>query len=513
MSSSSSSVSVSAGLPAGRGLFCLAVAGVAWGTAGAAAGLIYQFSDLGAISVSFWRNAAGLVLLTLFQLARRRGLGLRGLRRRELLVRLATGFGLAVFQTAYFGAVQVTGLAIGTVVTLGAGPLLIAAGARLLLHERLPRGGVTAMAAALGGLMVLVLGNPAGAVRPLGVLLALLSAAGYAGASLVARWAGRTGGDDPVTVTAWAFGIGAVLLLPLALATGLLPHSAHPVAVLTVLGYLAAVPTALAYPLYFAGAATVRAATASVIMLIEPVSAAGLGVVLFGEPVTVASFCGGVLLLAAATSLALADLRSGRGRRVVGRAGRAGRAGRVRRGLGMGEVVDECLAHLVDQAAVALHAQQLPGPADAHAEHRVDEGGGVAGLAGGAHVRPQPDDQLGRVHDDDEAHERGPAPGQLDLAPDQPDPAGQVDAADQAERAEDDRTVLQAGARLEADERDEQGVEERGEGGAGHRPVLDRALVPVALGLDRQGHEQQADEGTGHGRRAREEVVVRVHGD
>ena len=508
------------GLPAGRGLFYLAVAGVAWGTAGAAAGLIYRSSDLGAISVSFWRNAGGLVLLVLIQLIRRRGggrrpearLGIRlGIRlgRRELAVRLLTGFGLAVFQTAYFGAVQVTGLAVGTVVTLGAGPLLIAAGARLLLRERLPRGGVTTMAAALAGLVVLVLGNPAGAVRPLGVLLALLSAAGYAQASLVARWAGRAGGDtDPVAVTAWAFGVGAVLLFPFALATGLLPHSAHLPEVLGVLTYLAAVPTALAYPLYFAGAVTVRAATASVIMLIEPVSAAALGVALFGEPLTVATLAGGVLLLSAATFLALADLRSGRGRRIS----RVRRGLRGLRGLRMQVGVGEGVAQLADQAAIGLHAQQFPGPADAHAEHRVDEGGGVAGLAGGGHTRPQPDDQLGGVDEEDEPHEGRPAPGQLDLAPGGPQPTRQVDAADQPDRAENDRAVLQAATRLQADERDEQGVEQRGEGGAGHGPVLDRALVPVAFGLNREGHEQQADQGTGHRRRAGEEVVVRIHG-
>jgi DME family drug/metabolite transporter len=316
------------------------VAGVAWGTAGAAAGLIYRCSDLGPIGVSFWRNAGGLVLLLLVGLIRSRRPWRfrrsgrprpRRLGRRALLVRLLTGFGLAVFQTTYFGAVQVTGLAIGTVVTLGAGPLLIAVGARLLLAERLPRGGVAAMAAALGGLVTLVLGNPAGAVRPLGVGLALLSAAGVAQASLVARWAGgadSAGGADAVTVTTWAFGLGAVLLLPFALATGLLPHTVHPAETLGTLGYLAAVPTALAYPLYFAGAATVRAATASVIMLIEPVSAAALGVAMFGEPLTVATLAGGALLLSAATSLALADLRSGR----VGRVRRVRRVTRGRRG-------------------------------------------------------------------------------------------------------------------------------------------------------------------------------------
>jgi hypothetical protein len=41
--------------------------------------------------------------------------------------------------------------------------------------------------------------------------------------------------------------------------------------------------------------------------------------------------------------------------------------------------------------------------------------------------------------------------------------------------------------------------------------MLDGVPVPVVLGLNRKGHEQQADEGAGDGGRAGEEVVVRIH--
>ncbi len=50
-------------LPVGRSLLYLVVAGVAWGTAGAAASLIFRVSDLGPLALSFWRCAGGLVLL------------------------------------------------------------------------------------------------------------------------------------------------------------------------------------------------------------------------------------------------------------------------------------------------------------------------------------------------------------------------------------------------------------------------------------------------------------------
>lgn len=146
-----------------------------------------------------------------------------------------------------------TGLAVGTVVTLGAGPVLIAVGARLTMGERLGRGGLAGVTGALAGLAVLVLGGDGAEVRPLGVALALLSAAGYAAITLLTRWLGRDGGGgDALATSAWAFGIGAVGLLPMAAAEGLVPHTAETGQVLWLLVYVAAVPTALAYALYFA---------------------------------------------------------------------------------------------------------------------------------------------------------------------------------------------------------------------------------------------------------------------
>ncbi|MCQ4212234.1 EamA family transporter, partial [Streptomyces longispororuber] len=128
----------------------LVVAGVAWGTAGAAASLVFRVSDLGPLALSFWRCAGGLVLLVLARTLRRTPRSVTREPRGRRSVRLTVlGLALAVFQTAYFAAVGVTGLAVATVVTLGAGPVLIAAGARVLLGERIGRGGLLAVAGAL----------------------------------------------------------------------------------------------------------------------------------------------------------------------------------------------------------------------------------------------------------------------------------------------------------------------------------------------------------------------------
>ncbi|MDH6448403.1 MULTISPECIES: DMT family transporter [unclassified Streptomyces] len=296
----------SSGLPVGRGLVYLIVAGVTWGTAGAVASVAYRTSDLGPVSLSFWRCAAGLAVLLAVRPLRPRARTAvsEPLSRRALRVG-ASGVALAVFQTAYFAAVRSTGLAVATVVTLGAGPVLIALGARIALGERLGRGGAVAVAGALAGLAVLMLGGAEASVHPLGVLLGLLSAAGCCVMTLITRAARAESSGTSVAV----FAVTSLCLLPVALAEGLLPHTARPALLLALLAYLATVPTALAYALYFAAAAVVRSTTVSVIMLLEPVSAAGLAVVLFGERLTPAVLIGTLLMLGAVAGLAVTETR------------------------------------------------------------------------------------------------------------------------------------------------------------------------------------------------------------
>ncbi|MFB9836922.1 DMT family transporter [Actinoallomurus acaciae] len=298
--------------PALRGLACLAIAGTTWGTTGAAMEIVYRSSDLGPLAVSFWRFLGGMALLVAARAVRpSRALPRRAqpVRRRVLLL-TGTGLGLAVFQTAYFGAVQDTGLAVGTIVCLGAAPVFTTAGAWVFLGERLGGGGLPAGGGALAGLAILVLGDRHGVARPVGVCLALVSAAGYAVTNILGRWTGRHGtGEDPYGLTVWSFAVGAAVMLPFAWSEGLWPHTAHLGRIVLLMLYVAAVTTALAYPLYFAGAAAVRAATAAVVMLIEPVGAAVLAVLLLGERLTPATVGGTLLLLAAVTGLAVTESR------------------------------------------------------------------------------------------------------------------------------------------------------------------------------------------------------------
>ncbi|MFI9836559.1 DMT family transporter [Nonomuraea sp. NPDC051941] len=275
-----------------RGALYVSVAATAWGTGGAAGSLLFESGGLGAVGVSLWRYLLGAAFLLLLT---RRPVVVDG---RILLI----GAGMAVYQTAYFAAIAHSGVAIATVVTMGATPVFTALGSRFLLREPLGRVALTALATALVGL-VLLTGETALQARTssiAGIGLALLSAAGYAGVTILSR---RHGGDDPQGVAIGGFVVGAACLAPFALVEGVVPNVSLPSVALLL--YLGAVPTALAYGLFFRALTALRATTVSIITLGEAVGAAVLGVVLFGERLTPLAWSGCVLLLAAVTVLAV----------------------------------------------------------------------------------------------------------------------------------------------------------------------------------------------------------------
>lgn len=302
--------------PVARGLLSVAVAAVAWGTGGAVAAVLYSATGLGPVAVSFWRFVGGAFLLAVARAARstrRVSKSSRSHRSRVSPRRLViTGAGLAVYQTAYFAAVRDAGLALATMVTLGAGPVLIAVGARAAMAERLGRAGAAAVVASLVGLALLVGGDARAGGRTLpGVGFAVLSAAGYAAVTVYSRRLDRVAPRraDPFGLAMGGFGIGAVFLLPLAALEGLLPVPGAGWPSLALLGYLAAVPTALAYGLFFASLGTVRATTVSMVALLEAVTAAVIAVLLLDERMTPTAVSGAAILLAAVTALMMRERR------------------------------------------------------------------------------------------------------------------------------------------------------------------------------------------------------------
>jgi DME family drug/metabolite transporter len=272
-----------------RGLLYVSVAGVAWGTGGPTGALLFEHAGLGSTAVAFWRLAAASIWLALARLVLQRG-PIRPLLAASPLRYALTGLGLAVCQLGYFAAIPRVGVAMATVVSLGAGPILIALGAR----ERL----TPALLAAVAGLALLVSGGGAGSAAVPGIGFALLSAAGYALTTLLNR-----NEPDPITGAYLGFVAGAVLLLPLGLLDRIIPTAVG----WPLIAYFGLVPTALAYTLFYVSLRTLRASTAAVVAMIEPVVAAAIGVLLFHEHLTPLNLAGTGVLLAAVLLHALRD--------------------------------------------------------------------------------------------------------------------------------------------------------------------------------------------------------------
>ncbi len=286
----------------GRGFALVVLASICWGTSGVAGDAVLRRTDLDPLDVAWHRMAIGAVLLVGLHVARSTPLTTGGARGRLLVV----GVGLAVYQAAYFAAVGTAGVSIATLVALGAAPLLIAVGGTLLGHGRPDRATLLALTVALIGLVLLVGvsaaegpadGEQSGAVV-LGALTALGCAVAYA--AVVLTSAGVPAGVPTTTV---GFTVGAVALTPVALVLGL-DTTTDPVA-LALLVYLGAVPTALAYGLFFTGVRAVPAAVVSIVTLLEPLGATALATVLLGERLAPTALAGGLLMLGAVAGLYL----------------------------------------------------------------------------------------------------------------------------------------------------------------------------------------------------------------
>jgi DME family drug/metabolite transporter len=272
------------------------LAAVLFGTTGTAQAL--GPDDVTPTTVGAARIAVGGTLLALLALA---GGGLRGRWPPGLVV--AAGGGVAVYQLAFFEAVDRTGVAVGAIVAIGSGP--VAAGLLERIVDGVWPGRRWALATALAtaGVAVLALASADDAsLSASGIALALVSGTGYAAYTVVAKRLLRLG-HGPIGVMGVSFGTGALLLLPVLLLgdTGWL-HSSGGLALAL---YLGLVPTALAYVLFAHGLVRLSASEVTTIVLAEPLTATLLGVLVLDEHLGAAGAAGAALVLAGLAVLAL----------------------------------------------------------------------------------------------------------------------------------------------------------------------------------------------------------------
>ena len=207
--------------------------------------------------------------------------------------------GVAVSQLLLFEAMARTGVAVGTLVAIGIGPL--AAGLiDWLAYRRLPdRRWLAGMLLSLAG--VALLSGGAAEVVWSGVALAVVAGCGIPCQGFASQQLMR---DRPVmTAMGTVLAAGSVAMLPAA--AGSVDTTFDSAASTATVLYLGLVTIMLAHSLWGAGLKRLTLSVAVVVGLLEPAVAATLAVTVLSEPVTVALVAGVCLVIAgvAVTSL------------------------------------------------------------------------------------------------------------------------------------------------------------------------------------------------------------------
>jgi len=267
------------------------LAAVCFGTTGTAQAIGPATSP---VAVGAARIVIGGALLVLIA----RGLHVALPRRSVTAAGIAVG--VCVYQLSFFAAVNLTGVAVGTVVAIGTGPAAAGALGRVVNGERLTGRWALATVCAAAG-VVLLAGEGGGTVEPAGIALAITAGLGYATCTVLSKRL-IAAGSAPEGVMAAGFGGAAVLLVPVLALAG--PGFLTSAGGLGLAVYLGAIPTALAYVLFSRGLRSLTSGETATLVLAEPLTAAALGIVALGEQPSVAAGIGAGLVLAGLAVLA-----------------------------------------------------------------------------------------------------------------------------------------------------------------------------------------------------------------
>ena len=300
------------------GLALVCVAAVSWGTTGSVMSLLARDGSPSPLLVGWARMAGAAPCLLLATYLIRSGLASSERASRPAgrwtwmdRARAAVlGIAMATYQLCYFWAVPRTGVALTALLAICSAPIMITAGAALILKERPGRSTLVALLLAVAGTAMVLVGPRAAGGRPpdfnAGAGAAIGAGLSYAVYAVTAK--GLLHRAAPLPLAAVTFTLAALLLTPALLAESNV--AGQLAAGWPLLVYLGVVPTAAAYVIFGAGLRRVTVTAAGIATLLEPVTASALGVLVFGEHLGTMGWAGAAMLLGALALLA----RSGSGR-------------------------------------------------------------------------------------------------------------------------------------------------------------------------------------------------------
>ncbi|MEZ0481882.1 EamA family transporter [Planococcus sp. SSTMD024] len=208
---------------------------------------------------------------------------------------------MALFQPFFFSAVQLTGVAIGTVVAIGSAPAFSGILEALVLKRKPERVWVFSSVLSVAGCILLFANRDSYVVDPFGVILGLLAGLAFAGYAMFSK--NVLALMDVVPAVAVIFSLSGIGLLPFLffLDIGYLAEPQN----LMIVAYLGLAATSLAYLLFSSGLKAIPSSSAVTLSLAEPLTASILGVAVVGEALSGQSWAGVALLIGGIALLAL----------------------------------------------------------------------------------------------------------------------------------------------------------------------------------------------------------------
>ena len=213
------------------------------------------------------------------------------------------GVGAAIYQPAFFAGVEECGVAIGTVIALGSGPMFAGGIDRAIRQRPLQLHWFIGTAVMLIGVAVLVMTGSGGSddaqLTISGVSFALAAGLGYAMYAQTTSSLIELKLSSTIALAA-QFGVAAIILTPFMIFKVLAGSemawmwSASGAAMLLHLGVLTA---GVAYMLYGWGLRVLPVSSAVSITLVEPLTAAGAAFVVLGERLSASGLIAGVVVL------------------------------------------------------------------------------------------------------------------------------------------------------------------------------------------------------------------------
>lgn len=276
-------------------------AAILWGTTGTAQSFIA--SGVSPLSVGSVRLTIGGAALLLF--AWKKGVLVnRSLwHSRSTIIAAAC---ISAYQLLFFAGVLHTGVAVGTVVTIGSAPVFAGLISRFIKKENLGINWTIATMVSIAGCIMLITGGQDElSVNPVGILLALGAGAFYAFYTAISKKLLETFPAEAVTGV--VFFIGALLISPFLFLYRL--EWLWTIQGSLVALHLGLLTTALAYVLFSYGLSKISFPKAVTLSLAEPITAALLGVFLLKEQLTLISKTGMLFVFLGLVILSLANVK------------------------------------------------------------------------------------------------------------------------------------------------------------------------------------------------------------